>query len=137
MNIGLGLLLIPFIGVWGATICCSAAMFVRTALVSTGEARALAVPFGEIARSIGGIFVGILVSTLVWGVVGALDLAPVPVALVAGLAGALIYLLVLRATRVGMSSEDADAIARGLPGRLRGPTRLLLSLAAQHQMTRT
>lgn len=123
VNIGLALALIPVVGAWGATICCAAAMIVRALLITLGEAKALDVPALELSRSLGGMLAGVLVATLVWSVVRDLDNSRLWVALVACLAGATLFVSVIRVARTGITSEDMDAVSKSLPAPVRRAAR--------------
>ena len=132
-NVGLGVTLIPILGVWGATACCGVAMVVRVVLVTTGEARSLGVTWTLLMRNVGAILLGIVVVLGLWATVRGLDQSPVLMALVVALLGGVIYVCVLRLSRLGLSQGDLEAISRALPARLRGPLRWSLGLAAGYR----
>lgn len=135
-NIGLGLLLIPAIGVWGATASFCAAALVRTSLVSVGEARALRVSSVELLLNILPILIGTFVSATVWAVVRSMEAPAYLLAPVSGVVGIAAYLAIVRILGSGISAPDLEAIMIGLPKRLAYPARSMLRLLAHFEEVR-
>lgn len=130
VNLGLGVVLIPILGVWGATVCCVSAMLVRVFLVTKGEASALGVRPAELGRNLGALIVGVAVSAAIWGVVRSLDTAPIPLAATVIGGAVALHLATVWLLGVGLSREDVGAIASSLPRGARGGATRILGLTA-------
>lgn len=131
-NILLAILLIPAFGTWGATITCAAAMLVRVALITSGEARSLEVSPGHLIKSLAGVIVGVAIAASVWTLVRELDVSPWGLAALVGAGGAATYAVTTRFIKVGFSPDDVEALLSGLPLRLRGVARKGLKIAAHY-----
>jgi O-antigen/teichoic acid export membrane protein len=124
VDVALALALIPSIGAWGAVIAISSATVVRFVLLLVGEVRTLAIPLDTVVRGLFPVAVSIPVSVVVY-----LVLQPLPAVAAAACAAplGLISLVVLQQTfRAGLTEADVGALARNVPGPLRGVTTPLL-----------
>lgn len=132
VNLVLALSLIPLVGIWGATIASASAMIMRTAMLSTGEAKALSIPLRTLFQSLLGVIAGIATSSLLWITLRTSSASPIILAMIALLVGTVTFLIALRLIKGGTTIEDVNAITKSLPRRLRTPARVAMTLTA-HQ----
>ncbi|MFC7877419.1 lipopolysaccharide biosynthesis protein [Isoptericola sp. NPDC057391] len=129
VSVGLMVLLIPHLGVWGAVISNLGSAVVLVSLLIVTEVRAVGTGTWRALGDVSSYFVGVLACLVAWWGTGRLDLPAVWSALVAGVVGLGLVVGVMRLTRRGLTPQDAVAVQRSLPGRvrtlLRGPLRLV------------
>lgn len=130
VDVGLMLLLIPPLGVWGAVLGNACAAVVLFGLLLGGELRSLGLAWGSGLRSVQPYLWGTVVCAAVWSGVSALRWEPVPSALTAAACGLVLVVVALRVTGSGLTAADADAVLRAMPARLRAVAAPVVSLVA-------
>lgn len=128
VSVGLMVLLIPHLGVWGAVISNLGSALVLVALLVATEVRAVGTGTWRALGDVAPYFLGVLACLVAWWGTGRLDLPPVPSAVLAGVVGLGLVVGVMRLTHRGLTPLDAEAVQRSLPGRVRGLLRWPLRL---------
>jgi O-antigen/teichoic acid export membrane protein len=126
VGVGLTVSLVPPLGVWGAVLGNVAAACSVFGFLLADELRNLRLTWRAGAHSVLPFLLGAAACGASWLGIGALSWPPIPSALVAAVAGLGLTVGALRLTRSGMTSDDTAAVLRSVPGRLRGPARLVL-----------
>lgn len=133
VNVVAAVALIPPFGAWGAVASGAIAIMVRTALLSVGEARHLAVGGREALRSTATLIVSAGIAVIAWLSANSLGGPAVVTSLLLGLVGTLLLVTVVRALRIGIDSSDRDAIARTAPPQIRRAVDKGLGLVTIHE----
>jgi len=130
VDLALMLVLVPFLGLWGAVIGNVAASLTQIIIVMITEARALKVRNSNMLHSILPYAVGTVACALAWFGTGALRLSAVPSAAVAASAGIVIVILLIRLLRVGLTLADVGAVVSALPSWSRRTAQIVLRLCS-------
>lgn len=141
VSVGLMVLLIPSLGVWGAVISNLASALVLVTLLVVTEVRAVGTGTWRALGDVTPYFLGVLMCLVAWWGTGRLGLPPVWSAAVAGVAGLGLVVAAMHLTRRGLTPQDAEAVTRSMPGRvrraLRAPLRLVTTARDDEPPSRT
>jgi len=118
VNVGLMVVLIPFLGVWGAVLGNVTSVVVLFLLLLITEARSLGVGVGRAFRDVTPYVVGVLACGAAWVTTVWLGWGPVASAPVAAVVGLGLLVGGLRLSRSGLTPDDAEAVQRSLPARV-------------------
>lgn len=129
--------LVPPLGVWGATIANVGAIATRFVILLAGEVRQLQVSWLETVHQLTPLLAGGLASLVAWITPSWLGVSGVSGALVAGVVGLIFVVLGVQLSRSGLTYGDAAAVSRILPTRVRALTspfvRLLTGRGAERE----
>jgi O-antigen/teichoic acid export membrane protein len=128
LKLGFGLLLIPVLGVWGAVVGYALASLTRSLWFTVSESRQLKVRGWDVVKASGPVLLAVVVLGAIWGVASLMDWLNPWGALGLLCAGPVLWVAMLRITRVGLDRADADAISSGLPAWLARYSRPLLRI---------
>jgi len=122
VDVGLAILLIPGLGVWGAVIANAAGAATTLGILSGRELRALGLPVGSALRDAMPAVIASVCAAVAFGIGWAAS-GPVLVrAAGAAVAGAVVCIGIMRLLRTGLSPEDRAAVGRSIPA---GPGRVV------------
>lgn len=111
---------IPALGGWGAVASAVSGSLFRALCLMTLEIRHFAVPFRVTFRMVSPALWGAGAAVISWLALDYVGLSSdVAQALISGVGGAVVYLVILRGTRTGISVRDARAVTESLPGAMR------------------
>lgn len=119
VSLGLMVLLIPHLGVWGAVVANVSSAAVLFGLLLVTEVRAVGIGAAQVFRDVTPFLLAVVVCGASWWGTSWLAWGAVPSTVVAGLSGAVLLVAAMRLTRSGLTPEDAEAVGRALPRRLR------------------
>ena len=119
VDVVLAVSLIPLLGVWGAVIANASGALTRLVLLTRWELDVLGISWRTALRDSSAVWVASAIAVVLALVLPLAPGSPWAHAVVAGVLGGAGYLLALRVLRVGLTTADADAISRSLPGSLR------------------
>lgn len=128
VNVVCAAALIPTFGLWGAVGSNTAGALTQLALLVGSERRDLGLPLGRLALQVLPVLLGGGACALSWVIVVRVPLPAVIDACIASAAAVVLLLVAMRVTRCGVREDDAAALLRVAPERLRPVARRLLTL---------
>ena len=126
VDVGAAISLIPVWGAWGAAIANITGAMTRLGILLVDEVRHLRLERRLVVHALIPVGAGALTSGLAWVGAEVVPLPSVPRALAAGAVSMVVFIALLRLTRSGLASDDAEAISSAVPGRARTVTALAL-----------
>lgn len=118
VSLGLMMLLVPHLGVWGAVVANVSSAAVLVGLLLATEVRAVGIGAAQVLRDVAPFLLAVVVCAASWWGTSWLAWGAVPSAVLAGLVGAVLLVGAVRLTRTGLTPEDAEAVGRALPRRV-------------------
>lgn len=115
INVSLAFALIPAFGAWGAVVACAGGMVMRALQITVGEARALSISPRRLLESVGSVMLAVVIALTLWLCVRGLELSPLVLAPATAGVGMTALMLMIRATRTGLTPSDVRAISSSLP----------------------
>ncbi|MGO4599369.1 lipopolysaccharide biosynthesis protein [Terrabacter sp. 2RAF25] len=115
VDVVLAVALIPPLGIWGAVIANIGGSMTSLLLLARSELRGLDITVRLALRDALPCFVGAALAGLLLLATDVLQGNPWLEAVGAAVAGGVLYVVVLRVTRSGLTPADSDAVTRGIP----------------------
>lgn len=127
VDVGFAVVLIPALGGWGAVLANVGGAVTLLVLLVRAELRTLGMSWGELLRQLRSLGVALPICMLVWWTIGSVGLpvsAGVALSIIMGVA---LWVLMVRLVHGGVTDQDATALLRVVPVRVRRRARLMLS----------
>jgi O-antigen/teichoic acid export membrane protein len=128
VNLGAAFAFVPAFGVWGAVWANIAGALTRFGLLLRAERRALAIPIGPTLRLWSPLVLAAAGCLAAWWACSAMTAPPFVEAVVAGVTSLGLFVVLMRLTGVGLSSDEISAVTRVVPGRVQRPAHRAASL---------